>query len=118
MVLFTIKGTVAQGLTGPNAEPLQAAPVEPVLVITQTCSPSQILDWFHACEHLCEFGREYFKDEEEKNKWIEEQKALFYESKTTEVINNIISLVTTRESVETSKNKLLQYYQINKPAGL
>jgi hypothetical protein len=75
---------------------------------------TQILDWFHACEHLCEFGKEYFRDEGEKHKWIEEQKALLYESKTTEVINNIISLATTRESVENSKNKLLQYYQINK----
>lgn len=37
---------------------------------------TQILDWFDACEHLCEFGREYFRDEEEKNKGIEEQKAL------------------------------------------
>lgn len=75
---------------------------------------TQVLDWFHACEHLCEFGKEYFRDEGEKNKWIEEQKALLYESKTTEVINNIISLVTTTESVENSKNKLLQYYQTNK----
>lgn len=75
---------------------------------------TQILDWFHACEHLCEFGREYFNDEDEKIKWLEEQKALLYESKTTEVINKIISLNTTKESVENSKNKLLQYYQTNK----
>lgn len=75
---------------------------------------TQILDWYHACEHLCEFSREYFSDEEEKNKWLEEQKALLYESKTTEVINNIISLNTTKESIEKSKNNLLQYYQANK----
>lgn len=75
---------------------------------------TQILDWFHACEHLCEFGREYFKDEEQKHQWMEEQKALLYESKTTEVINNIISLSTTSESAENSKTKLLQYYQFNK----
>ena len=74
----------------------------------------QILDWFHGCEHLCEFGREYFSDEDEKNKWLEEQKALLSESKTTEFINNIISLGTTKESIENSKNKLLQYYQTNK----
>ena len=75
---------------------------------------TQILDWFHACEHLCEFGKEYFSDQQEKNKWLEEQKALLYESKTTEVINNIISLATTKQSVEDSKNKLLQYYHTNK----
>lgn len=75
---------------------------------------TQILDWYHACEHLCEFGREYFSDEDEKNKWLEEQKTLLYESKTTEVINNIISLNTTKASVENSKNNLLQYYQTNK----
>jgi hypothetical protein len=73
-----------------------------------------ILDWFHACEHLCEFAKEYFSDEQEKQQWIKDQKDLLYESKIGDVISNVAALSTKRDREENSKNQLLQYYQNNK----
>lgn len=75
---------------------------------------TQILDWFHACEHLCEFAKEYFSDEEQKHQWIKDQKDLLYESRIEEVISNIEALPAKKQSEENSKAKLLQYYQSNK----
>ena len=75
---------------------------------------TQILDWFHACEHLCEFAKEYFEEEIQKLCWIKNQKELLYESKAEQVINNIAALPAKKENIENSKYKLLQYYQTNK----
>ena len=33
----------------------------------------QIVDFFHAKEHLCEFAKEYFKDKHYRTKWIDAQ---------------------------------------------
>lgn len=74
---------------------------------------TQILDWFHAVEHLCEFGKAYFREEGERHEWIEAQKGLLYESKTAGVISNITALIRGNEGIEDSKKKLLQYYQSN-----
>jgi len=35
---------------------------------------TQILDWYHACEHLGDFAKEYFIEDTKKKKWIERQK--------------------------------------------
>lgn len=75
---------------------------------------TQILDWFHAFEHLCDFAKEYFSDEQQRHQWIEEQKELLYDSQTQQVISNITTLDTKKKSIRNCKNKLLQYYQINK----
>lgn len=75
---------------------------------------TQVLDYYHACEHLCNFAKEYFKDEQEKNDWVKKQKTLLYESQVEQVIINIQSLPTDKKSIEKIKNDLLQYYHANK----
>jgi len=75
---------------------------------------TQILDWYHACEHLCEFAKEYFKEDGQRQDWIEQQKELLYESRTDEVISNIKSLLCKEKSKQTVKDNLVQYYQGNK----
>jgi hypothetical protein len=75
---------------------------------------TQILDWYHACEHLCEFAGQYFEDPEVKQAWIERQKELLYESRTEEVINNLGALAVKKKSDQQAKDSLLQYYQTNK----
>jgi adenylate kinase family enzyme len=75
---------------------------------------TQILDWYHACEHLCEFAKEYFKEDGQRNDWIEQQKELLYESKMDEVISNIQSLPVNKKVEQINKDNLLQYYQSNK----
>lgn len=75
---------------------------------------TQILDWFHAIEHMCEFSREYFEQEDQRSNWIESQKELLYQSRSEEVITNIIALPAKKRSIKAAKNKLLQYYGSNK----
>jgi hypothetical protein len=69
-----------------------------------------ILDYFHACEHLHEFTEVCFKNNMKSGKeWFETQKALLYESKVEQVIENI--KITTAK--ETDKDKIIGYYQNN-----
>jgi hypothetical protein len=75
---------------------------------------TQILDWYHAIEHLNEFGKEYFEQQDQRSNWIESQKELLYQSQTEEVISNILALDTKKRSIKNAKKKLLQYYQSNK----
>jgi hypothetical protein len=75
---------------------------------------TQILDWYHACGHLCEFAGQYFEDTEENHSWVERQKELLYESQTEEVINNLRTLAVKKKSDQQAKDSLLQYYQTNK----
>ena len=74
---------------------------------------TQILDWYDAVEHLGAFAAECFDDPAVKHSWIEEQKALLYESKTQQVMHNIAALPQEKESIEASKNKLPGYYGSN-----
>lgn len=75
---------------------------------------TQILDWFHAIEHLCEFAKEFFGEENQRCRWIESQKELLYDSKIEQVIANITQLPTKKATVKNAKKNLLQYYQSNK----
>lgn len=74
---------------------------------------TQILDWYHALEYLGAFATGYFKQVQEKQRWIEQQKTLLYESCTDEVITNIKNLPAEQQSIEDAKAKLLQYYEGN-----
>lgn len=75
---------------------------------------TQILDWFHAMEHLGEFGKEYFEEDEQKRTWMAEQKDLLWESKVDEVIQHIAILPCHKKCIKTKKKELLQYFQSNK----
>lgn len=75
---------------------------------------TQILDWYHAIEHLGEFGKQYFEHDNQSSNWIESQKELLYQSQTDTVMSNIIALPAKKRSVKNAKKKLLQYYQGNK----
>lgn len=75
---------------------------------------TQILDWYHVCEHLCGFAKEYFKEDDQRQEWIARQKELLYESRTDEVINNIQILAVKKKNEQTVKDNLVQYYQSNK----
>ena len=77
---------------------------------------TQILDWHHACEHLCEFAGQYFEDAEGKHNWIERHKELLYESQTDEVITNLTALAVKKKSDQMAKDSLLQYYKPIKTA--
>jgi len=68
-----------------------------------------ILDAYHALEYLHEFCREVIKGEKEKQKWIEENKALLMEGKVTTVMETIDKMQVS----EKAKEKILRYYSSN-----
>lgn len=72
----------------------------------------QILDFFHAKEHLCKFAKEYFPDEKIRRRWIEKQSKCLKEKEPAVFIKNINKLpVSTKSGVEESKHVLLEYYK-------
>jgi hypothetical protein len=69
----------------------------------------QILDYYHAKEHLCEFAKEYFSDQEQRKKWIDNQCETLLNSTPEEVVKEIQSLLY-QEKTEVCKEKLISYY--------
>ncbi|MEI6424743.1 MAG: UPF0236 family protein, partial [Lentisphaerota bacterium] len=72
----------------------------------------QILDYFHAKEHLCDFAKAYFNDVKQSEKWIDEQCQLLLNDKVKQVIKNIQHLPhnTKTQSIQSA---LVQYYKTN-----
>jgi hypothetical protein len=69
----------------------------------------QILDFYHAKEHLCEFAKDYFYEEEQRKKWVDNQcEALL--NKTPEEVVEAIKSLPYQKKTEESKTKLINYY--------
>jgi hypothetical protein len=69
----------------------------------------QILDFYHAKEHLCEFAKEYFLEEEQRKKWIDNQCEALLNRTPEEVVEAIKSL-SYQKKTQDSKVKLINYY--------
>lgn len=72
---------------------------------------TQILDFYHAKEHLCRWAEMAIKDEEEKLQWIDEQSLLLLNNKVEAVINNIAQRKTYHPKARHQRKILLEYYQ-------
>ncbi len=71
----------------------------------------QILDFFHAKEHLCQFAKEYYSDEKVRQDWIEDQAKCLKEQDVSVFIKNIKNLpISIKKNVEEKKRVLLEYY--------
>lgn len=70
-----------------------------------------ILDYYHAKEYLCDFAKDYFTDEVQRNSWITKQEDQLLQSQTRQVIDTIKALHRKRKTE--SGKKLLLYYQDN-----
>lgn len=70
---------------------------------------TQILDFYHAKEHLCEFTKNYFKEEEQRKKWIDTQCETLLNRTPEEVVAEIESLPYQKKTQE-DKIKLINYY--------
>ena len=70
-----------------------------------------ILDFFHAKEYLCNFAKEYFKNDKERKKWIEEQEKRLLESETQQVIDTMIDL-NQNNPTDIGKT-VIEYYSAN-----
>ena len=72
------------------------------------CSQS-ILDYYHACEYLHAFSKEYFVDKTTEEQWIKIQKELLLESLVSQVIKNVDQLNSSKKEAA----KLIAYYNAN-----
>ena len=73
-----------------------------------------ILDWFHAKEHLCKFAELYLPDKNKRDKWVEKQSDLLYESKVEKVINTLKKLKGLSKHQDDGRVQLINYYTSNK----
>ncbi|MCP4054853.1 MAG: hypothetical protein GY739_17785 [Mesoflavibacter sp.] len=76
----------------------------------------QILDYYHAAEHLHEFAGIYFSSPDKCKKWASKQKEKLMEDKVEQVIKTIKNLPTVKATLKVKKTKknLMQYLQNNK----
>jgi hypothetical protein len=76
---------------------------------------TQILDFYHAKEHLCQFAINYFKDTQVRHQWIEEQCQTMLENDVGKVIEAIEQLpASTTKATEDQKQNLIGYYRKNR----
>ena len=74
---------------------------------------TQILDYYHALEHLAKFAKLYCKDEEQRNKWMEQQKKALLNDQIHQVIEDLKRLSIKSKTVKTEQQNLLTYLQKN-----
>jgi len=74
---------------------------------------TQILDYYHCKEHICQFAKENFGEEIEKNKWIDECMKLLENEKVDTCLENLKNLKCKNKHLENEKDKLLKYLTNN-----
>jgi len=67
----------------------------------------QIVDFFHANEHLCEFAKEYFKDKNQMRQWIDKQSQIMLAKGISPVIKTLEKLPSKLEKLR----QLIGYYK-------
>ena len=67
----------------------------------------QIVDFFHAKEHLCEFAKDYFKDKDYRIKWIDKQSLIMLNKGITPILKTLNRLPKKTETLR----RLIGYYQ-------
>lgn len=73
----------------------------------------QILDFFHAMQHLCDFSKACFKDAPEGERWIKQQQQLLENNGCAQVIDHIRQLVCKNRQLKKQQKALLNYFQEN-----
>ena len=68
-----------------------------------------ILDLYHALEYLHNFSNQHFKDKEQEQEWLKNQKELLLESQVKKVIENITNLGAKANQTK----KIIDYYTSN-----
>ena len=75
---------------------------------------TQILDFYHAKEHLCQFALNYFKERTTCTQWIDTQCKIMLEDDVQKVIDELKELPqSNHKKTADQKRKLIAYYQKN-----
>lgn len=81
--------------------------------VEHTCPNSvQIVDFFHAKEHLCEFAKGYFKDKGELGQWMDRQSEIRIKKGISPVIKTLEEPEPQKGTAK-QKEQLLNYYRKN-----
>ena len=75
---------------------------------------TDILDYYHACEHLHEFVRVVFPDRDEGTAWAAQQKDRLLGSGVDMVIDAIASTPCRNKAAREARDALLNYYRNNR----
>jgi hypothetical protein len=77
---------------------------------------TQILDYYHVCEHLATFAKAVITDDFKRSCWLKDRKDELLESQSDKVIKHIKKIIpkNTDEYVKQEANKLIYYYTKNK----
>lgn len=73
----------------------------------------QILDFYHAKQHLCEFAEQHLRDTVEKQTWVEQQTTRLLDDQIQQVIADLKMLKPTTTKTRKIKATLIQYYESN-----
>lgn len=74
---------------------------------------TQILDFFHAMEHISKFAKVCFKEQKKNNAWLRKQKVALLNDKIEQVIKEIENLKCLKQ-VKNTKEEVLTYLKNNK----
>lgn len=74
---------------------------------------TQILDFYHAKEHACEFATLQFPDQEQRNLWIEQAEDYLKEDQLDLLIEQLRHLMPPNQKARKARDKLLNYYWNN-----
>lgn len=74
---------------------------------------TQILDYFHTKERLCQLANEMFVQHEKREAWINEQENLLFENKLNNVLKNI-EVLPCRGKTKQIQRTTLTYYENNR----
>ncbi|MDR1130115.1 MAG: hypothetical protein LBK96_03955 [Prevotellaceae bacterium] len=75
---------------------------------------TQILDYYHVCEHMAAFAQVAIPDEKRRKDWLTERKSELLDSQPEKVIKQIQQISKTNKSAEKEAQKLINYYTVNK----
>lgn len=70
-----------------------------------------ILDYYHAKEYLCDFAKDYFKDDSMRKIWVQQQEKLLLQSQTQKVID-AVKILQNKQAIPTAQ-KVVEYYESN-----
>lgn len=74
---------------------------------------TQILDFYHAMEHLADFSKIHFKLKDKQQQWLSMKKTCLLNDQISEVIKDIQSIKCSSKKKEKKRNALITYLKNN-----
>jgi len=85
--------------------------------LVDTCFPEavQIIDWYHATEHIWEFARILYEGNEERCKaWVDEQLGLLSGGQVEGLVDRLRAMTGLRNEASAGRNDLARYLETNR----